>query len=49
MLRLLLKYLYIDWLISRQKRVDNIQCHVADITFVIQDWGMGTNGEHSCS
>lgn len=27
--------------------MDNIQYHVADVIFVIQDWGMGTNGEHS--
>lgn len=48
MLWLLLKDLYTDWLISRQKKMDNIEYHVADVIFVIQDWGMGTNGEHAC-
>lgn len=44
MLWLLLKCLYIDWLIRRQKRINNIQYHVADV----QDWAVGTNVEHSC-
>lgn len=44
MLWLLLKDLYSDWLINRQKK---IQHPVADVIFVSQEWGMGTNGKHS--
>lgn len=43
MLYPLLKDLYTDWLINRQKKMDNIQYCVADVSFVIQNWGMGAN------
>lgn len=43
MLYPLLKDLYTDWLINRQKKMDNIQYCVADVSFVSQNWGMGAN------